>query len=216
MDSLLISGIQHFVFCRRQWALIHIEQQWKDNFLTTHGKYLHEKTDDPEVHYKRKDVITLHAMRVRSERLKIEGVCDTVELQKTEAGVYFPRWKGKYSVYPIEYKRGKPKVIRSDILQLLAQAVCLEEMTAVTIEEGSIFYFQTRRRERVLFTQELRQELEEIIKEMHSLMQKRYTPKVKRQPKCRSCSLRDICLPELGNRQSASLYIERMLLENDN
>lgn len=213
MEDLLISGIQHFVFCRRQWALSYIENQWEDNYLTLSGQLVHKRADDPEIKEKRKNIISIGGMRVRSEEYHIRGQCDVVELHRSEEGVYLPRWKGTFKLFPIEYKRGKPKTNHSDILQLLAEAICLEEMTASSIPSGAIYYDQTRRRELVDFTDELRSELIDILSEMQELMDKQYTPKVKRTPKCRSCSLRDICLPELGNRQQASTYIESMLKE---
>lgn len=214
MEDLMISGIQHFSFCRRQWALIHVEQQWKESFLTAHGQMIHTRADDPDITEKRKDIICVHSMRVRSERLHIEGVCDIVELHQDEGGAYFPRWKDKYLIYPIEYKRGIERIDHSNILQLTAQAICLEEMTACKIPEGAIYYFSSRRRSKVVFTDDLREEVEKIVKEMHQYMERGYTPKAKEKPKCRSCSMKELCLPEVGNRQSASTYIKNNLEED--
>lgn len=213
MQDLLISGIQHFIFCRRQWALIHIEQQWQDNYLTLAGKIIHNRSDNAGMHEKRHDLITISSMQVYSDRLNITGVCDMVELHRSSAGVYLPRWADTYNIFPIEYKRGKNKADHSDILQLTAEAVCLEEMTAAAIPEGVLFYHATRRRQIIQFTDELRAELEQTVKEMHQLMEQKYTPKVKRKPKCQSCSLKAVCLPELGNRKAASTYMHAMLEE---
>ncbi|VEJ36339.1 CRISPR-associated protein Cas4 [Aedoeadaptatus ivorii] len=213
MDALLISGIQHFVFCRRQWALIHIEQAWKENFLTLHGEKVHSRVDDPYFHEKRKEQIQVRSLRVHSLELEIEGVCDLVELTVDSKGVYLPRWDGHYKIMPVEYKRGTEKSDNSDVYQLLAQAICLEEMTASNIEEGAIFYDQIKRRQNVVFTEAMRTDLKAMVREMHTLFRKAYTPKVKRTAKCRSCSLKEICLPELGNRQAASTYIRSHLEE---
>ena len=210
MDDLLISGIQHFVFCPRQWALIHVEQQWRSNYLTTHGKILHERADKPLIMNKRNDVISLHAVEVRSNRLRIQGICDVVELQRNDKGVFFSKWGDKYIVVPIEYKRGKPKSDNSDVLQLLAQSICLEEMTGTIIPAGYIFYHQLRRREYVEFTDELRYTLERCIDQMHQYIDRNYTPKARESKKCNSCSLRDLCLPELAKTMSVENYIEKM------
>ncbi len=130
----MISGIQHFVFCRRQWALIHVEQQWEDNYFTVDGELKHERADNPEIHEKRKNTISIHALPIKSRTLGITGKCDVVELNQSEKGIYMPQYNGYYSVTPIEYKRGKPKEDNADKLQLLAEAFCLEEMLAARID----------------------------------------------------------------------------------
>lgn len=212
-DYLMISGIQHFVFCRRQWALIHVEQQWEDNYFTVDGELKHERADSPEIHEKRKDMISIHALPVKSQTMAITGKCDVVELKQSENGVYLPQYSGYYSVTPIEYKRGKPKEDNSDKLQLLAEACCLEEMLATRIDKGYLFYFETRRREEVFFTEELRQQLNQMIDEMHSFMDRGFTPKVKTGKRCKTCSLKDICLPELNNHRDVKQYIQGRISE---
>lgn len=210
----MISGIQHFVFCRRQWALIHVEQQWEENYFTVDGELKHERTDQ-HIYEKRKNIITIRAMPIKSQILGITGKCDVVEFIKSrdQNAVYIPRYNDDYVIRPIEYKRGKPKEGNSDILQLFAQAYCLEEMLATRIEKGYIFYFETRRREEVYFSQEHRQQLFEIVEEMHSYMDCGYTPKVKTGKKCKTCSLRDICLPELNKSKKVSQYIQGRMSE---
>lgn len=210
-EELLISGIQHYVFCRRRWALIHVEQQWEENYLTRHGQILHERVDNPELHTKRKDIIPIRGMQIHSSRFGIRGVCDMVEFIEDPDGIWIAKWQNTYRLLPVEYKRGKPKATNEDRLQVLAQAMCLEEMLLCEIEEGAIYYHATRRREQVLFTEGLRAELEDTLQEMHDLMRRRYTPKVRVTKKCRSCSLRDRCLPELSHRKSASSYIDHAL-----
>ena len=146
-DYLMISGIQHFKFCRRQWALIHIEQQWAENEHTVIGELMHKKTHDPYTAEKRKDILTVRALPVSSRRLGISGECDIVEFHKCEDGVSLHGHRGTFSLYPIEYKKGRPKLTEEDKLQLMAQALCLEEMFSASIPEGAIFYGETRRRE---------------------------------------------------------------------
>lgn len=213
-EYLMISGIQHFVFCRRQWALIHVEKLWKENFLTMEGAYLHERVDDPSLREKRRDLISVHSLRVLSQDLRIQGVCDVVEFQRSPDGVNIPKWGDTYSVLPVEYKRGRPKRGKEDELQLLAQTVCLEEMLATEIVEGALFYHETRRREIIHFTTEMRSELRNIVLEMQNYMDRKYTPKVAKKPHCRKCSMRDFCLPELDGTTSVTKYIKDNLEES--
>ncbi len=193
--------------------MIHVEQQWEDNYFTVDGELKHERTDNPEIHEKRKNMITVHALPIKSRTLGITGKCDVVELKETEDGICLPQYNGRYDVIPVEYKRGKPKENNSDMLQLLAEACCLEEMLATRIDKGYLFYFETRRREEVHFTDELRQQLLQAIEEMHSYMDRGHTPKVKTGRKCKTCSLKDICLPELNNNRDVKQYIRGRITE---
>ena len=214
-DYLMISGIQHFKFCRRQWALIHVEQQWEDNAHTVVGEVMHKKVHDPYLTEKRKEVIIARAMPVSSRELGISGECDAVEFHKCEDGIKLHGHRGLYSVYPIEYKKGKPKLTEEDKLQLAAQVLCLEEMFSTQIPEGAIFYGETRRREPVEITKELREEVRDVFREMHGYYSRRYTPRVKYSKSCNACSLKEICLPKLGKTGSVKSYIQRMLEEEE-
>ena len=138
-EYLMLSGIQHFTFCRRQWALIHIEQQWEENVHTVIGELMHKKVHDPSVKEKRKDTILVRALPISSRELGVSGECDLVEFHKCEDGITLFGHRGLYSVFPVEYKKGKPKVTDEDKLQLAAQAMCLEEMFSTTISEGALF-----------------------------------------------------------------------------
>ncbi len=212
-DYLLISGIQHFIFCRRQWALIHVEQLWAENFFTIDGQIKHSRADSREHFESKGDTKIIRSMPIVSHKLKIQGKCDVVELKPDEKGFYFSKYKKKYQVYPIEYKRGKPKTDESDKMQLLAQAMCLEEMLGLKIEEGAIFYFETRRRERIIFTKEIRNRLIDIVNEMNNYYSRRYTPKVRTSKKCKSCSLKNLCLPELEGTTSVAYYMKKRIEE---
>lgn len=210
---LLLSGIQHFVFCRRQWALIHIEQEWEENVLTIEGNFLHEKSDNPEIREKRGRTIYVRALPVHSRQLGITGVCDMVEFTQDTKGITLDQEKGYYRVMPIEYKRGRPKKHDADILQLVAQVMCLEEMLSTTINQAALYYHETRRREIISITLDLKARVKEIINEMHLYYQRKHTPRVKTGKHCLQCSLKDICLPELLNREKVSTYMNRMLSE---
>jgi len=210
----MLSGIQHFIFCRRQWALIHIEQQWEENVRTVEGQYLHQKADQPFIREKRGDKLIVRAMPVKSKELKITGICDVVEFIKDNYGVEISDMGGKkYSAYPIEYKRGKPKKEDSDILQLTAQAMCLEEMLLCKIDIGYMFYNEIKHRVEVPLTDEHKHKVRAIVTEMHDYYQRRYTPKVKTGSFCKNCSLQHICLPELMNKRSVKSFIEGKIFE---
>lgn len=212
-DFLMISGIQHFVFCKRQWALIHIEQQWSENILTIEGKHLHEKADQPQLKEKRKDVLVVRALPVHSRELGISGICDVVEFIRDPGGVYIPKYQDTFRINPVEYKRGKKKPDLSDEMQVIAQSACLNEMLATDIEKAELFYFETRNRESIAVTPEKIQQLKEITKEMHEYWSKRWTPVVKIAPKCQRCSLKNICLPVLSKKESVAAYMKRRLAE---
>lgn len=214
-DFLLLSGIQHFAFCKRQWALIHIEQQWQENILTIEGEILHEKTHDNTIKEKRGDLIVSRGMAIFSRTLGLTGNCDTVELHKDTNGVNIFGREGNYKPVPVEYKRGKPKGDDADKLQLCAQAMCLEEMLLCEIPEAFLFYGETKRRLKVILDNGLRERVKTISKEMHELYDKRYTPKVKPTKKCKSCSLSENCMPKLCKNPSVSYYIDKNLLEVD-
>lgn len=214
-DYLQLSGIQHFCFCRRQWALIHIEQQWEENYRTIDGLIMHRNVHDETFHEKRGNKIITRAMSVSSSKLGISGECDAVEFIKDSDCVSIFGTEGKYSVVPVEYKRGEPKENESDVMQLMAQAMCLEDMLCCSINFGYIYYGETRHRLKIIFDDELRNRTEKTIQEMHSLFSRKHTPKVKRTRACNACSLKNICLPVICGNKSASDYIRRLLSEEE-
>lgn len=214
-EYLMISGIQHFKFCRRQWALIHVEQQWAENVHTVTGELMHKKAHDPYLTEKRKDTIIVRALPVSSRELGISGECDVVEFHKCEDGIQLHGHRGLYSVFPVEYKKGKPKLTEEDKLQVVAQALCLEEMFSTRVAQGAIFYGETRRREQIEITEELREEVIHMLAEMHQYYARKYTPKVKPSKVCNACSLKDICLPKLNKTVSVKTYIEQRLEEEE-
>lgn len=210
-EYLMLSGIQHFEFCRRQWALIHIEQQWAENEHTVEGELMHKKAHDPYLTEKRKDVLIARALPVSSRVLGISGECDVVEFHKEDEGIKLHGRRGLYRVYPVEYKKGKPKQSKEDVLQLVAQAMCLEEMFSTEILEGALFYGETRRRETVEISKELRRQVVDMAKEMHQYYERKYTPQVKYGKHCNACSLKDVCMPKIGKATSVKGYISQAL-----
>lgn len=210
-EFLSLSGIQHFAFCRRQWALIHIDQQWNENLLTAEGRLLHENAHDSYFSEKRGDVIISRGTPVFSRRLGTSGECDIIEFHRSGEGITLAGRSGLYSIYPVEYKRGKPKDTDIDILQLTAQALCLEEMLACEIVSGGIFYAETKHRIRVDITSELKANVETYFKEMHSYFSRGHLPKAKPTKSCNACSLKEICLPQIARVRSAASYNEENL-----
>ena len=211
-EYLQLSGIQHFAYCRRQWALIHIENLWKDNLRTTEGHLLHERAHDVSIKEKRNDVITMRNLNVFSSSLGISGQCDVVEYHRVaEGGITLAGYQGQWRPFPIEYKRGSPKATDMDKLQLCAQAMCLEEMLCCDIPRGALFYGETRHREEIELGPELRSNVREKLEEMHCLMERGYTPKPKISTSCKACSLRDLCVPELVKMGSVATYLQKAL-----
>lgn len=185
-ESLLpISALQHLMFCERQWALIHLEQIWEENVLTVKGRELHERVDASGV-TTNGDIATTRSLRLRSLRLGLTGIADIVE---------FHGRGGQRHPYPVEYKRGKPKKDLIDIVQLCAQAFCLEEMFEIDVSRGALFYGETKRRQEIDFTEAVRQETLSLIKKLHQVTLLKKTPAAKYEKKCENCSLLNWCLP---------------------
>lgn len=210
-EYLAISGLQHFAFCRRQWALIYIEQQWSENLRTVEGSLLHRRAHDDQQTESRGDLLIARGLRVVSHRLQIQGVCDVVEFHRDPAGVTLAGREGTWLPYPVEYKRGKPKSIDADELQLCAQSMCLEEMLLCTIPESSLYYGEPRRRTRVALGADLRGRVESMLAEMRTLHSRGYTPRAKPDKGCAACSLKDLCLPRLAKVPSPAAYLRAHL-----
>lgn len=210
-NYLMLSGIQHFSFCKRQWALIHIEQQWEENVRTVEGELMHKRAHDINLVEKSKDILTVHALPISSKKMGVSGECDIVEFRKVQEGIQLHGHRGYYQVYPVEYKRGNPKVTEIDRLQLVAQIMCLEEMFQTEIPKGAIFYGEIRRREEVEATQQLRDLVRISFEQMHQLYERGYTPKVKWSKSCNACSLKEICLPKIGKKKDVRAYIDAAL-----
>lgn len=218
-DYLMLSGIQHFAFCPRQWALIHIEQQWKENVLTTEGNEVHRRVDDPFFDETRLDKRSVRAMPLGSESLGIRGISDMVEFRRqgepSAETVILPEREGHWTVTPVEYKRGKPKKADHDALQLCAQAMCLEEMMGVSILVGELYYHEIRRREQIMLTSPLRERVAAIVSEMKHIYAAASTPKAVYKAHCRQCSIVSLCQPKWSRKgaRSAAMYIEHSIGE---
>ncbi len=196
-DNLLpLSALQHFIYCPRQCALIHIECQWTENRFTAEGRVQHDRVDRPESEL-REGVRYEYAVPLRSLKLGLIGKADCVEFRPE-------------GPYPVEHKRGRPKPTHCDWVQLCAQALCLEEMLAAEIPEGAIFYGQPRRRQVVELNEDLRKETIETAAALHDLIDSARTPPAEYdKKKCQACSLLDTCLPQ--NHGDVSKYLEDSL-----
>lgn len=214
-DYLMISGIQHFYFCKRQWGLIHIEQLWAENAATISGQILHKKVDNPYILESRNDVIITRAVPVSSKYLGLSGVIDVLEFVKDNEGIKLPGKEGLWRPNIVEYKRGKPKPDHRDIVQLVAQAICLEEQMDYKIKTSDFFYGEIKRRVTINITDELRQEVYTTAQQMHIFYEKRETPKAEFYKNCRLCSLYNLCLPRLTKKKvNVSNYIEKYKRED--
>lgn len=196
-DPIPLSALQHAVYCLRQAALIHIERLWEENRFTAQGQVLHQAIDEPGAR-RRRGVRRVSSMPLSSRHLGIVGVADLVE---------FP--DGSPTPFPVEFKRGKPKPHRADEVQLCAQALCLEEMLGVPVPQGALFYAETKRRQAVDFTDDLRALTQDTIHALAGLFSSGNTPPaIYRADKCRACSLIELCRPKAGAR-SAKAWMER-------
>jgi CRISPR-associated exonuclease Cas4 len=200
-DELLpISALQHVVYCERQAALIHVERLWKENLHTVEGRHLHERVDAEEDETRGSRRI-LRGVAIRSFELGIAGVADVVELRSAGADL---------RPFPIEYKKGKPKRHRADEVQLCAQALCLEEMLGVSVPRGALFYGKPRRRMDVELAAAIRELTREATQRLREIVITQTTPPAQFGPKCRDCSLLDICRPKAAER-SALTYLTRLM-----
>ncbi len=169
---------------------------------------MHARVHDEDLVELRGDTLVVRNLRVKSDRLHISGNCDAVEFHQSMDGNTLPGRDGKWKVYPIEYKRGVPKLNHEDELQLCAEAICLEEMLLCSISEGALYYGETRHREKVALNDSLRDEVEQDYQEMFQLFQRGYTPVIKRTRSCNACSLKNICLPELEKKENVQAYLK--------
>ena len=203
-NLLMISALQHILFCERQCARIHVEQIWNENIFTVKGEIMHENAHSGEVEY-RDGMKIERGIPLRSLELGLIGKADVVEFHKQSDGSLFP--------FPVEYKLGEPKENRCDEVQLCAQAICLEEMMQLTITHGALFYGRTRKRHEVIFDDELRRLTEEAAARLHNIVDNGITPPpIYDKKRCDTCSLKAFCIPKIPP-QRASLFMEKIINE---
>ncbi len=210
-----LSGLQHFSYCPRQWALIELEKQWADNVHTVSGSIFHQNAHEGLRAELRGDVLIVRQMEVRSELWHLHGICDVVEFYRSGDGIALFGRQGLWKPVPVEYKKGRPTTLEADSMQLCAQAVCLEEMLCCQIPEAYLYYGEPRKREEVILNEQLRDRLRHTVKQMRELSRRRVTPQVKKGKACRGCSFEGICLPKVTGGSSAAAYLQTAILEGE-
>lgn len=212
-DELIpLSALQHLLFCERQCALIHIEQAWAENRFTAEGRIMHERVDETG-RESRGRVRTVNGLLLRSLRFGLSGKADAVEFHREgeDASGSASIWRP----FPVEYKRGKPKQNDCDLVQLCAQALCLEEMLGVAVPEGALYYGKPRRRLAVVFDDALREKTKEAARRLHELISSGRTPQARYEKKCESCSMLSVCMPKVtGSRRSVQGYMAKALAQD--
>jgi CRISPR-associated exonuclease Cas4 len=205
-DYLPISALQHLVFCPRQCALIHLELEWQENVLTARGRLEHERLDEGYREFRR-GRRQLSGLLIRSESLGLQGKIDVLELDMVDAkgpdNLAAFGFKGTWRAFPVEFKHGQPKKNDCDRIQLCAQALCLEEMTGLSIDTASLFYRRIRRREDVVLDDSLRAKTVQAAKSLHELISSGKTPAPVYHGGCKSCSLTEICMPKKMGKRTA-------------
>lgn len=199
-DLLPISALQHYAYCPRQFALIHVEQVWAENRFTAEGRILHERVDSGEAET-RGSTRYERSVGLLSHQHGLTGKMDLLEIEEGPPRIY----------RPVEYKRGKPKIQDWDRIQLCAQGLCIEEMRETTVPAGAIWYWEVRKRETVTFDEPLRDLTLSCIDEAHRILAEGTTPSpITDTKRCRACSLADICQPQRFRRDHSSRYVKEL------
>lgn len=219
-QMLMLSGIQHYMFCPRQWALIHIEQAWEENAHTAQGALIHQHADDPFYRTRQGDKRIVRRMAIASRQLGLYGFADIVECDPSPVQschtIQLNDTEGHWIPTPIEYKKGRPKKDECDIMQVVAQAMCLEEMFSIKVAQGALYYNSTRRREVFEITDNLRNKAVELSRKMHDMMLSGKVPPAEYSAgKCSKCSLIDICMPNSYKNFSVADYLKKHLYSDE-
>lgn len=201
-ERLPISFIKQFIYCKRRFALMSIDNEWSDNHKIIEGNILHEKVDNPFIKESRGNMFFSRSVPVYSEKLNVQGICDIIEFKKSENGIKVGNKKGLWDINPIEYKNGKVEKSNADFYQLCTVAMCLEEMFDVTIKFGEIYYGKLKRRHLVEFSSELTEKIFFAIKEMQEIIKLSVLPAKDKNQNCSLCSLYDICMPNIFDNKS--------------
>lgn len=212
-DCIAISGLQHLAFCPRQWGLIHLDQEWVENRLTAEGKTLHLRVDEGYREFRR-GLRQYSGLHVRSHEIGLYGRLDVLEvLESVGPKIEVPLLglSGNWTLHPVEFKRGQPKRHDADLIQLCAQALCIEEMTGVSIVEASVFYGEIRKRIQVELTDSLRSRTIDLAQLAHRLIASGKVPDAEILPHCKACSLNEICMPRSNQTRRLEAYKRELL-----
>ena len=212
-EYIALSALQHLVFCPRQCALNYIERTWVENKSSAEGRSFHSTVEGgPDE--ARDDVLVFRSLDLSSENLGVFGVSDVVEfhryIDKDSTSVYLTGKEGRWRPYPVEYKRGHPKAHDADMVQLCAQAICLEEMLDVEIQAGALFYGEIRRRQEVQLSLSLRNRTEALARQLHAMYRGDESPPSIPGEKCRYCSMNTVCMPNITAKKSWKAYYKEV------
>lgn len=207
-ELIPISYLSQYYYCQRRAGLMLLEEQWHDNVHTAEGSVFHER-----VHAggdeSRGDTIITRGLYLRSSELGLYGIADVIEFHASNDGFEFPWMSGRWYAYPIEYKHGEKRDEIEYEVQVCAQAICLEEMIKCKIQYGYIYYGADRRRKQVILDDKLRSKVLEGAENLHKMMRSKVTPSPIKSPKCKECSMVDVCLP--GKLKSARNYLDMLM-----
>lgn len=195
----MISALEHWSYCPRQCALIHVEQTFDENLYTLRGQAVHKRVDEPESEIV-DGVRVERAVPLWSKQLGLIGRADVVEFH------------GEVP-YPVEYKHGPRRETEHDDLQLCAQAICLEEMTGKLVPRGAIYHHSSRRRREVVFTPALRDQVAEVVTQVRAMLVAKTLPPPVNDSRCRHCSLIEACMPSvIGEQQRAAALVRTLFV----
>lgn len=198
-DPIMISALEHYAYCPRQCALIHLEQVWSENLYTMRGRDVHEHVHDESSH--EMDGVKLErSLPIWSRRLKLTGQADLVEFHD---GI----------PYPVEYKSGRYRRGNPETVQLCAQALCLEEMFGVSVPKGALFWHGSQGRREIVFTEAMREQVEDVVSKVAEMLAKRVVPEPVNDKRCLECSLKDSCLPAVVAGKARNRKAARELFE---
>lgn len=212
-EYLDLNSIQHYSYCKRQWGLMYIDDIWEENLDTRIGHYIHEKVDNFQYREKRGNKVIERSIPIISHSLQLYGLTDVVEFYKNKDGIKIYNYSGTYSITPVEYKKGTPKDGNHDLMQLVAQVICLEEMFHTKIDHGYLYYKKKNERYFVPITEELRLELRENVENMYQYLDNKTIPQAIEDVHCSRCSLKEHCFPKLIKRKkNVHRYITEQLV----
>lgn len=198
-DPIMVSALEHYSYCPRQCALIHLEHVWDENVYTMRGRDTHERVDEATSRAEA-GVRVERALPIWSKRLNLTGRADVVEFHGD-------------APYPVEYKSGKHRKGRHETLQLCAQAVCLEEMLNVKIDQGALYWHGSRERKEILLTDALKSQVQEVAEAVHNMIAENRIPPPVNDKRCEDCSLREACLPHVAGNTSKNRKAAKELFE---
>jgi CRISPR-associated protein Cas4 len=212
-EFLTLSSLRHFCYCKHLWGLTQLENYWSDNYHTTNGHLAHQKTDNPFIEDKRRDILIVRSLHTSSKRLGLQGVLDTVEFIKNDNGISLAKHSGKWIPHVVEYKESKTDQGIEDAMQTVAQVICLEETFHCTINYCYIYYRKTNQKIKIIIDNNLRTQVQQFSDTMHSYYDNHTIERPHYSKKCKGCALIDICNPKWPH--NVSQYITKQLTETN-